>query len=392
MFNCRPIPAKRIPTRALSLVRSNYFAVIVGADSSHCHVISLGSAAAVDTLIARYRISLGVMTAADRDRQGEVTQASAELVANDARSAITAAARSLTAGLQPHDEDKATAHRIQEAIFSPLLSYLPGCTQLAIVPDGELARLPLNVLPLGSDSRVIDDFEISNLSSARDLLRSTPPGRANAALVVGDPDFDLNSQGLDPLNYPFSRLDGTREEMQTVASFLGVDAIAGSKAIVSCVTEAVSPLVLHLATHACAWDFGGDGQQLNRFDPSNKTNPLLRSGLILAGANTWLTGGSPAANAGYGMLFAQEVLGMDFRGTELVVLSACETGLGHVFSGEGVFGLGRAFAIAGARAVVMSLWRIPDQATSALMKEFYRALSGGLGRARALREAQLRLK
>ena len=121
-------------------------------------------------------------------------------------------------------------------------------------------------------------------------------------------------------------------------------------------------------------------------------NPLLRSGLALAGANTWLRGGTPPSEAEDGLLTAEDVSGLDLLATELVVLSACETGLGQVQVGEGVFGLRRAFALAGAKTLVMSLWKVPDHETQQLMEYFYQGILKGRHRADALRDAQLALK
>src|SRR5581483_10019796 len=118
-------------------------------------------------------------------------------------------------------------------------------------------------------------------------------------------------------------------------------------------------------------------------------NPLLRSGLALAGANIWLCGGSPPAEAEDGLLTAEDVTGMDLLDTELVVLSACETGLGQVHVGEGVFGLRRAFAVAGAKRLVMSLWKVPDQQTKELMIDFYARVLDGQGVSDSLRGAQM---
>jgi CHAT domain-containing protein len=117
-------------------------------------------------------------------------------------------------------------------------------------------------------------------------------------------------------------------------------------------------------------------------------NPLLRSGLALAGVNTWLKGATLPAEAEDGLLTAEEVSGLDLLDTELVVLSACETGLGEVHAGEGVFGLRRAFVLAGARTLVMSLWKVPDLATAVLMERFYNNLLNGLERDLALSAAQ----
>src|SRR5207237_6713968 len=99
-----------------------------------------------------------------------------------------------------------------------------------------------------------------------------------------------------------------------------------------------------------------------------------------AGANTWLGGGTPREEAEDGLLTAEDVSGLDLLATELVVLSACETGLGEVRTGEGVFGLQCAFTLAGARTLVTSLWSVPDEPTRELMEGFYRRLLGGQGR------------
>jgi len=122
-------------------------------------------------------------------------------------------------------------------------------------------------------------------------------------------------------------------------------------------------------------------------------NPLLRSGLVLAGANTWLHGGTLPPEADDGFLTAEDITTLDLLNTELVVLSACDTGLGEVQVGEGVFGLRRAFILAGARTLVMSLWKIPDRQTQELMALFYRnVLTNNMPRADALRAAQLAMK
>ena len=121
-------------------------------------------------------------------------------------------------------------------------------------------------------------------------------------------------------------------------------------------------------------------------------DPFLRSGLALAGANVWLRYELPPLEAGDGLLTALDVAGMDLHGTELVVLSACETALGDIRVGDGVMGLQRAFLIAGARTMVMSLWTVPDSPTCLLVHRFYQNLLRRKQRCdQALREAQLYL-
>ena len=119
---------------------------------------------------------------------------------------------------------------------------------------------------------------------------------------------------------------------------------------------------------------------------------MLRSGLALAGANVWVQGRTSKPGVDTGILTAADVAGLDLFATELVVLSACETGLGDVRAGDGVYGLRRAFSVAGARTLVMSLWQVPDEQTCELMADFYLRLGAGRPVAVALREAQLALK
>ncbi len=152
---------------------------------------------------------------------------------------------------------------------------------------------------------------------------------------------------------------------------------------------------LNREARSVSFDFGefsdrNDG--VARLSGPMMENPMLRSGLALAGANTWLKAGNPPEEAEDGLLTAEDVAGLDLLATELVVLSACETGLGHVRVGEGVFGLRRAFVLAGARTLVMSLWKVPDEPTGELMEDFYGRLLAGRGCAEALREAQLAMK
>jgi hypothetical protein len=120
----------------------------------------------------------------------------------------------------------------------------------------------------------------------------------------------------------------------------------------------------------------------------NPEDPMLRSALAFAGANTWLQGKTLPHEAGKGLVFAQDVAALDLWATELAVLSACQTGIGDIKIGEGVFGLRRAFAVAGAKTLVMSLWSVPDRATALLMQRFFTNLRQGLGRADALQDAQ----
>jgi CHAT domain-containing protein len=123
-----------------------------------------------------------------------------------------------------------------------------------------------------------------------------------------------------------------------------------------------------------------------RFVDPGIENPMLRSGIVLAGVNASLKEGRDD-----GVVSAEKILGLRLKGTDLVVLSACETGVGDVKSGEGVFGLKRSFILSGAKTVVMSLWSIPSKETTELMTDFYTLMAKGKSKAEALREARLNL-
>ena len=138
---------------------------------------------------------------------------------------------------------------------------------------------------------------------------------------------------------------------------------------------------MHLATHGFFLTDEGGGDSAGGAE-----NPLLRSGLALAGANKLASGNED------GVLTALEASGLDLWGTRLVVLSACETGVGKVSNGDGVYGLRRALVIAGAESLVMTLWQVDDLATRDLMSGYYKKLVAGGGRSAALREIQLELQ
>lgn len=308
--------------------------------------------------------------------------------------------------------------RIQ--VFDSLLKAIGNCKRLFIAPDGDLSRLPFEVLPTDDGNRLIDVYSISYLSAGRDLLRFGfhSNHQVTQSIVIADPDFDygfsktfpstLNwtefsfkqSRNLDLEKFNFERLSGIREEGEQIASMLGVEAWLEEKALKQKLLESVSsPKILHIATHG----FFLEDQQQNsaqdqflntrvQFSSSNLENPLLRSGLALAGANWKSKNFIPPSETDNGILTAEEVTGMNLSATELVVLSACETGLGEVRRSEGVFGLRRAFVLAGAKTLVMSLWKVPDQQTKELMIDFYNRILKGESRSEALKNAQLEMR
>lgn len=166
-----------------------------------------------------------------------------------------------------------------------------------------------------------------------------------------------------------------------MAQLLGVTPVEGDRVDRALLLSCRAPRILHIATHGYYIPQNADARPNSiLFSPTVLANPMLRSGIALAGANSHADGA--------GLLSAAEITGMDLRGTELVVVSACETGLGDVERGEGVSGMRRAFVVAGARRLVVSLWSVPDQSTAHLMRAFHTLLNRGQRVADALSDAQ----
>ena len=416
VFNFTAVPARGEPR----WTPARYLAFVLAAGAPDDVVLlDLGEAAPIDHLIATFRQSISgeaddTDQRDDRPAESELPEVSTRSDRPTLRTALVAATRSMRprAVNAPRLNRAEIGAALRQALIDPLLPALAGRTRLFLAPDGDLTRLPFEVLPLDDQRCMIDAYQISYLSVGRDLLRfgASSPRPSVAPLVVADPDFDLSWSSVEPFTAgePFRRLAGTRQEGQQVAGLLQVRSLLGDAALEQTLKAQPSPRILHIATHGF---FLPDPKH----DPNDKAlglrvqdvragsvlsrlsaveNPLLRAGLALAGANTWLQGHEQALDpaAEDGILNAVDVSGLDLLDTELVVLSACDTGLGSVQVGEGVFGLRRAFILAGTKTLVMSLWKVPDQQTQELMELFYRHLLEGIPRADALRAAQLAMK
>ncbi|SRR6266851_2349519 len=402
VFNFQAVPARG----ERRWEAAHYVAfVLPSGKPDEVHLINLGEAEPIDQMIATFRLS------------------------------ITGEARDLDGEPEPSDDETrmGDAVALRAAVFDPLLPALGSSRRLFLAPDGDLTRLPFEVLPFDNEQYLIDIYHISYLGVGRDLLRfERPPIRQpTLPLVIADPDFDLKSdeiltspsEGDQPLpgrqsrdlergSLRFERLPGTRDEGEQVAARLHAQYLHGKMALEGYLKEDYhSPRILHVATHGFFLpdqkSDAGEGMledestilrdktrssRLERFMKRHVENPLLRSGLALAGINTWSQEGSVPLKAEDGILTAEDVSGLDLSDTELVVLSACKTGLGEVHAGEGVFGLQRAFVLAGARTLVMSLWKVPDRRTQELMKDFYSYFGDGYPCSDALRNAQLMMK
>jgi CHAT domain-containing protein len=294
-------------------------------------------------------------------------------------------------------------------IFDPLENALRGCRRLFVAPDGAIARVPLEVLPDGATGHLIDSFIVSYLTCGRDAIRfgASPVSQASPPVVIGDPDFDLASSGEPPLKRRhrgpnrFERLIGAHEEAINVAEVLGVDPILGNDALEGRLKRIIrGPQILHFATHGFFLQDPPETKLTNalNIDPTIPArlvyyeNPVLRSGIALAGANRWILGEAMPSEAEDGIMTGADVAELSLSGTDLVVLSACQTGLGVVQIGEGIIGLSSAFLAAGARTIVASLWQVKELGTGQLMVTFYEELRGGTPCVEALTRSRRALK
>jgi CHAT domain-containing protein len=315
------------------------------------------------------------------------------------------------------------ARAVGEKIMQPLRPLLGEATHLLISPDGALNLIPFEALVDEQDRYLVERFSFTYLTSGRDLLRLQVARGSKSAPVVlanplfGEPDMiaiakahGSNSQraslvgkrqrgakrqsvttGSDLSDVYFAPLGGTAQEAQAIKSlFAEAKVLTGAQATESSLKQVSAPSIIHIATHgffltdAPASSSDASGVRTRAINASAKIeNPLLRSGVALAGANL-RKGGSDD-----GILTALEASGLNLWGTKLVTLSACDTGLGEVKNGEGVYGLRRAFTLAGTETLVMSLWPVSDYVTRELMTSYYRGLKQGLGRGEALRQVQL---
>jgi CHAT domain-containing protein/tetratricopeptide (TPR) repeat protein len=346
-----------------------YLAAVMGSGGG-LSVFPLGSAAAIDTAVRNYRQQF-------RDPR------------NLDRGAYAQAAESLYA-----------------LVWRPFATLLSGASTVFIAPDGNLNLVSFAGLMDDEGKYLTEQYPMHYLSTGRDLIRlQDEPQSGTGLLAMGDPDFDksygtstasavglalltgLNLRSsceeLDKLHV--ASLPGTRTEVNAVSNQwkrsradLVVTHFGSDATEEQFKRDAPGKRVIHLATHGfyisdeCQKKLSTRGELAIQEGGYVGENPLLLSGLLLAGANKHGEGAKEAKRED-GIVTGEEVAGMNLRGTDLVVLSACETGLGTVKSGEGVYGLRRAFQMAGARTVISALWPIDDKSTAEFMGQLFSA-------------------
>jgi CHAT domain-containing protein len=315
---------------------------------------------------------------------------------------------------------KAALQHLDTLVFAPLRGQLANVSHVILSPDDKLNLVPFEALVDRQGHYELERRLVSYVTSGRDLLRlaARRAPRSSATIIAAPAYGPPSSPARNGLGM-FRPLEGATAELAELpAYFVRARTLTGDQATKAALAATVGPAVLHIATHGFyAHDAAtpatssststgaapappapsasshpldsrgiyvdGDAFSALPLPPPSEdpTDALDRAGLALAGANVRPDG----------IVSARELAGYDWWGTQLVVLSACETGVGTVPSGEGVYGMRRALVLAGAESQVVSLWNVSDASTRELMRTFYGELARGTGRAEALRQAKLRL-
>jgi CHAT domain-containing protein/Tfp pilus assembly protein PilF len=320
---------------------------------------------------------------------------------------------------------KQLARKVDQLVMEPLRPLLGSTRQVLLSPDGALNLVPFAALVDERQQYLVNRYSVQYLTSGRDLLRLQVKQESRSEdLVLADPAYGEKeadektlaatrdivkksqeakpsapqlSQSVSMEQVFFRPLPGTAGEAEALKRLLPqARVLTKEQATETALKQATRPHILHIATHGYFLrnlDLPipnantGETPRLPELTPGGEKieNPLLRSGLALAGANLRRSGDED------GILTALEASGLNLWGTKLVVLSACDTGVGEVKNGEGVYGLRRALVLAGSETQVMSLWPVSDAATRDLMVDYYRRLQRGEGRGEALRQVQLQM-
>ena len=270
---------------------------------------------------------------------------------------------------------------------------LSGKKLIYISPDGVYNQINLNTLRRSGGDYFINRFDLVVLGNSKDLIEIKKRKQSTSkqtALLEGFPDYGGTA---------VAQLPGTKVEIEGITKVLKASGYTVTSFMQKTATEASikrvkAPSLLHVATHGYFLEdvssHNGTAFGINLENAND--NPLLRSGLLFAGAGQTASGVMPDLESNdNGVLTAYEAMNLNLQGTDLVVLSACETGLGDVKAGEGVYGLQRSFLVAGAEAIILSLWKVDDAATQTLMTNFYTNWLKLRDKQKAFKQAQLQL-
>ncbi len=356
---------------------ARYIAFIITPNTdTPAELIDLGEADAIDELVQKYRHAATTQTLGmdDDDEDSEL----------------------------PSNPEISVGCQLRTCLLDPIFDLISAVDTLILAADGDLYRVPFATLPLDDTGNlVIDKYRVETLTAARDIRRRQENIERPAAtpILVADPDYDYGVQAssadLTPpppeldqfptiMGGKFSRLEMTSQLAHSIAERLKINPYLKESATETLFhNQTRSPQYLIVATHGFADASLAD---------IPTTDPMQRCGIALAGANGWLQGQPLPPDIGKGVLLAHDIAQLNLWGTEIVVLVACSTALGDTKSGQGIFGLRRALALAGAKHAIVSLWDVPARASMLLMNYFFDDYLAGVAPSQALHQAQNRVR
>ncbi len=290
-------------------------------------------------------------------------------------------------------QQKITDEHSYDQYWARIEPELKAKKMIYISPDGAYNQLNLNTLKKPAADYIINQYDLVILGNSKDLIALKGKKKAASkknAMLLGFPEYGQGN---------VAALPGTKVEVDGIAKVLKASGYQVTQFMQKTATEAnlksvKAPALMHIATHGYFLQDVENKTSAYGVNVENANdNPLLRSGLLLAGAASTVSGKrTPNLESNdNGILTAYEAMNLNLEGTDLIVLSACETGLGDIKAGEGVYGLQRAFLVAGADALIMSLWKVDDAATQQLMNNFYSNWSKLGNKQKAFKQAQLQL-
>ena len=310
----------------------------------------------------------------------------------------------------PPAQVKSSAQKLEQMVMQPVRQLLGETKTILLSPDGQLNLVPFEAL-VDENKYLVENYNFTYLTSGRDLIRLQQNSPSEELpLLIADPLYNLEDnlvasnlprRSLEDISELFNRnsfppLAATEKEAKAIQSLLDLPTERiklQSQASETLLKQVQSPHLLHIATHGFFLDKPSETNsnqafpnQTNNFNkPITFDNPLFRSGLVLAGVESRP---SEVKQGNDGVFTAYEATFLDLVGTKLVVLSACDTGVGDITTGEGIYGLRRALVIAGSESQLISLWKVVDEGTKDLMVAYYQRLQQGEGRTTALHEVQ----
>lgn len=324
-------------------------------------------------------------------------------------------------------EDFYVTDSIYNLIWQPLAEELKGVKNIYFSADRELHKIGIEYAQIDSENRINNIYNIYRLSSTRILAEPRENAILRNTVLYGGLLYDLDSEqliaesrngefhtenahravDLSNLRYGVKYLPGTKKEVEDIYRQFKVSTNVTCDTIIGIggTEESFKALanknvgIIHLATHGFYWSEDDAEERsyvsflanMNNNMQNFEDKALLRSGLFFSGANIGLAGEELPNDVEDGVLTAKELSAINLGSVDMVVMSACQSGLGET-SGEGVFGLQRGFKLAGANTLLMSLWKVDDEATKILMTEFYKNYLSGKTKRESLQLAQQTLR